>query len=377
MVVGILEDFTSDTVLDSELLAVPTSGIYVNSGGHPSVTVNNLLEFLPNTFNGISAWSATTTYGKYEETRKRSDLVVLDDVIYQSIKADNLNNSPDAPGTTHWIETNIESLVLKNHIHSTMDRVKTELNLVKRLVNSQMLYEVGRYETTLPNDYAAWVFEPKGSDYVSFRINRISLQKKSTTPVNVYVVNQGVLIDTLSVTPANGRLQFQELGYSFSGKGKWYFIIDSTDVLVDGGAIDPLAYDGFVAYTATGTGDAPETALFNDGVRGNGLGFDISVYLDPSEYLSSNLQGMGSFIKAAFDYLTLQTFLHNPNNVSNRAQRIQMQDDILIAEAKGMEGDTVAKRFHSERKKAVSRIEKTFDTQLNDNEDFEIEYATV
>ena len=377
MVVGILEDFTNDVQLDSELLATPTSGIYVNSGGHPSVNVNNLLEFLPNTFNGIQAWSASTTYGKYEDTRKRSDLVTLDGTIYQSIKVGNLNNSPDAPGTTHWIETNLESLVLKNHIYSTMDRVKSELNLVNRLVNSQMLYEVGRHEITLPNDYAAWVFEPKGSDYISFRINRISLQKKSLTPVNVYVVNQGVLVDTLSVTPDNGRLQFQELGYNFSGKGKWYFIIDSTDVLVDGGAIDNLAYDGFVAYTASGTGASPETATFNDGVSGNGLGFDISVYLDPSEYLKSNLQGMGSFIRATFDYLTLQMFLHNPNNVSNRSQRIQMQDDILIAEAKSMEGDTVAKRFASERKKAVSRIEKTFDTQLNDNGGFEIEFATV
>lgn len=377
MVVGILEDFTHEVELDSQLLETPDSGIYLNSGGHPSVNVNNLLEFLPNTFSGIKQWSASTTYGKYELTRKRSDLVVLDDVLYQSITTGNLNNSPDAPGTTHWIATNIESLVLKNLIHSTMDRVKSELNLVKRLVNSQMLYEVGRHEITLPNDYAAWVFEPKGSDYISFRINRISLQQNSLTPVDLYVVNQGVLVDTLTITPHNGRLQFDESGYTFSGKGRWYFIIDSADVLIDGGAIDPLLYDGFVAYTASGIGDAPETATFSDGVGGNGLGFDISVYLDPATYLDANLQGMGPFIRATFDYLALQTFLHNPNNVSNRAQRIQMQDDILIAEAKSMEGDTVAKRFYSERKKAISRIEKTFDTQLDGNGNFEIEYATV
>lgn len=377
MVVGILEDFTSAVELDSELLAAPDSGIYVNSGGHPSVNVNNLLEFLPNTFSGIKPWSASTTYGKYELTRKRSDLVTLNGVIYQSVKADNLNNSPDAVGTTNWIKTNIESLVLKNLIHSTMDRVKSELNLVKRLVNSQMLYEVGRHEVTLPNDYAAWVFEPKGSDYVSFRINRVSLQKSGTTPVNIYVVNQGVLVDTLTVTPANGKVQFNELGYTFSGKGRWYFIIESTDVFIDGGAIDPLTYDGFIAYTASGIGAAPETAVFSDGVGGNGLGFDISVYLEPESYLNANLQGMGPFIRATFDYLAMQTFLHNPNNVSNRSQRIQMQDDILIAETKSMEGDTVAKRFYSERKKAVSRIEKTFDTQLDGNGNFEIEYATV
>ena len=73
MVVGILEDFTSEIELDAELLAMPDSGIYANSGGHPSVTTNNLLEFLPNTFIGIQAWDSERTYGKYEDSRSKGD----------------------------------------------------------------------------------------------------------------------------------------------------------------------------------------------------------------------------------------------------------------------------------------------------------------
>ena len=218
--------------------------------------------------------------------------------------------------------------------------------------------------------------EPKGSDYLKFRINQVAIQMDGTTPIELYVVNQGVLVDTLQLTPANGKLEFSDIGYEFSGPGRWFFIIDSADVYVDGGALDPLRYDGFVAYTATGIGNSPETATFTDGVMGNGLGFDISVSKDPTVYLENNLVNMGNFIRATFDYLSLQMFLHNPNNISNRAQRIQMQDDILIAEIKGMEGDTVAKHFHREKKKAIDMVEKTFDTQLNDG-DFEIELSST
>lgn len=377
MDIGILEDFTSEVELDAQLLETPKSGLYVNSGTHPSVTLENLLEFLPNTFEGLKAYDSDKTYGKYEDTRKRSDLVTYNNKIYQSIAASNQGNDPEAQGSVNWLETNVESLVLKNMLFNTAQRVKSELNLTKRLVNSQFLYENGSNEQTLPNDYAAWVFEPKGSDYISFCVNQIAFQKNSSTPVSLYVVNQGVLVDTLTLTPTDGKLEFTDLGYSFSGKGKWYFVIDSTDVLVGNGVIDHLAYDGFVAYTATGTGAAPETALYSDGATGNGMGFNISVYLDPETYLDNNLQNMGAFLRATFEYLAFQTFLHNPNNVSSRVQRIQMEDEILIAETKSMEADTVARRFHSEKKRAVKMLEKTFDTQLNDNSEMEIEYGTI
>lgn len=376
MEIGILEDFTHDMDLDYQLLDTPKSGIYVNSGVHPSVTVHNLLEFLPNHFGGIKPWSNEKTYGIFEKSRKRSDLVLSRGSIYQSLMDSNLDNNP-VEETKFWLRTNLESLMLKKMLFDTMERVKSELSLTKRLVNSQMIYEVGRNEITLPNDYAAWIFEPKGSDYLSFTINRISIQKKGTSPINLYVVNQGVIVDTLIIIPNDGKLEFKELGYTFAGKGEWFFIIDSTEVLTDSGHLDPLAYDGFVCRTATGIGESPETATFNDGSMGNGLGFDITVSLDPEVYLSNNLGHFGSFLRSAFEYLALQIYLHNPNNVSNRTQRIQMSEELLIAEIKSMEGDTVAKRFHSEKKKAISKLEKTFDTQLNDTNEFEVTYTSL
>ena len=49
MILSLAEDLTAPSVVfDSELLATPDSGMYLNNGVHPSITANNLLQFLPN-----------------------------------------------------------------------------------------------------------------------------------------------------------------------------------------------------------------------------------------------------------------------------------------------------------------------------------------
>ena len=63
MVLGISEDFTSTVEFDSQLSSIPSSGLYLNSGTHPIITVNNLLEFLPNINFNFSEWDSSTSYG--------------------------------------------------------------------------------------------------------------------------------------------------------------------------------------------------------------------------------------------------------------------------------------------------------------------------
>lgn len=376
MVLGIAEDFTSDVVLDTQLKSIPESGLFLNSGVHPSITINNLLEFLPIEFTITDPWDNGVTYGKFETTRNKVDLVVFDNKIYQSILGTNLNKSPDAE-PTFWLETNIESLRLKDLIFKVTDKVKADLNLTKRLINNQYLYEVGTDTITLPNDFAAWVFEPKGSDYVTIRLNQVSFQKASVTPVNLYVINQGILVTTLIITPSNGIVEFKDLNYTFRGQGKWIFAIDSTDVLIDGGFVDTLKYDGFIVYTASGIGAAPETAEYSFGSSGNGLGFNVSAFLDSTIYIDNNINELANFLRATFEYVVFQMFLHNSNNKTNRSQRIQMNDQLLIVELKNLETDTVAKRYFDNKRRAIKQLNKTFDTQLDDNSTFEIEMDSI
>lgn len=367
MVLGIKEDFSSNITLDSELTSLPSSGLYLNSGVHTSVTLENLLAFLPKLDFVISDWDNATDYTVFTTTHNKKDLVKHDSKIWQSIKAG--TNQEPASGSEYWLETNIESLRLKSFIDKVKDKVYSDLNLTRRLVSNQYLYKESNQSHTLPNDYAAWVFEPKGSDYVTIRINEIALQKSGSTPVNVYIVNQENLVDTLTVTPDNGKLTFRELDYTLTGKGKFIVAIDSTEVISDYASIDPLKYDGFVAYTASGIGDAPESAVYSYGSGTNGLGFNVSSYFDGAKFIDNNLNDLAGFVRSVFELMTFQMFLHNSNSVSNRTQRIQMNDELLLAETKRTDIDSVVSRYYKELKRAKNSISKSFDSEIEDETD--------
>ena len=373
MILSIAEDFTYPSVtLDSELTAIPDSKMYLNDGVHPSINVNNLLQFLPNQGFTFADYAAGTTYGLYTDTRNRTDVVTSGGLVYQSLVSNNLGNDP-VSSPTEWLETNIESLRIKSFALSSQNNAIAKLNLKRRLVDSQYLYNVADLEesatvTTLPNDYAAWVFEPKGSDYVEFTINEVSFQATTATPQNLYVINQGVLIDTLTLNPnIDGRLVFEDIDYVFSGKGKFIFAVDSQAVLTNGATIDTLKYKGFVVYTASGIGTTPEGADYSIQSTNNGLGFNISVHLDSTVYLNKNLKYFAQYLQAAWELDVLTMFLHNSNNRSNKSERHQLDVKMLTAETKDEKsGGSVLAKFKNEKKKAFAKVKTTFDTQLKD-----------
>jgi hypothetical protein len=379
MILGIAEDLTSTVELDSELTNIPDSGMYLNSGVHPSITVNNLLAFLPNLDFTFDAWSSGTTYSKFDTSRNRGDLVLYNTKVYQSILGTNLNQQPDI-SPTYWVETNIESLRVKTFIQKVKDKVYSELKLTRRLIDNQYLYSSDTTSTTtitLPNDYAGWVFEPKGSDYVSFRINEASLRAMVAVPTNLYVVNQGSLVTTIVLNPNNGVLAFEAVNYSFSGKGKWLFVIDSQDVKANGSTVDMLNYEGFVAYTASGIGASPQAATYTYGTTDNGLGFNITAYLDSSQYIDNNLVEYANYVKATFELMALEMFLHNSNNRSNLSERHQLDREMLIAETKELNAHSVIFKQREEKKRAIKQLEKTLDRNINDNDNFVIKYTSI
>ena len=376
MVLGISEDFTVDIDFDSELTNIPSSGLYINSGVHPSITNENLLEFLPKTAISLVAWDSLKNYTIFTETRNKKDIVTSGGKIFQSIKA-GINQNPSTENSLYWLETNMNSLRMKNFIEKVKDKVYTDLSLNKRLINNQYLYDNGDIATTLLNDYAGWVIEPKGSDYVSFRINQVSIQKSGTTPVNLYIINQNTLVKTITITPNNGELNFVNTDIVLSGKGVFKLVIDSTDVFVGNKNIDPKRFDGFVAYTTNGTGNAPETSKYTYSTYGNGIGLNITTYLDSKVYIENNLSNFGSFVRSAFEYMAFQLFMHNSNNASNRVTRIQMADNILMAELKETKADTVVARYLNEKRMAIKMLEKTFDTQLKSQGGLTVEIGSL
>ena len=382
MLLGIAEDFTSDVTLDTQLTATPTSGLYYNSGVHQSVNVDNLLHFLPNITFTFAAFNAGTTYGKFLDSRIKTDIVTSGGSIFESIAASNLNNAP-ASSPTKWQLTNIESLRLKAFIQSVEDKVISDINLSRRQIDSQFLYNLVEQNRNIPatllsNDFAAWVFEPKGSDYVEFEINQVALQATFAGTKNLFVINQGQLKETIVLnTNAEGRLEFQDVNFVFSGKGQWIFAIESQNVLIDGGFISPLKYDGFVAYTATGTGATPEGAIYDFSNQGNGLSFNITVHLSPEQYLTNNLKNFGQFLQSAFELEAFKMFLSNSNNRVNLQKRVQMSEALLTVETRDLTNNTAAKRYHDSKKRAIRQLEKTFDREINNNDEIEIQVSSV
>jgi len=371
LILGISNDLSSSVSLDAELLAVPQSGMYLNSGVHPSINLANLLAFLPVLDVTFSAYNAGTTYGKYTDTLQASDIVDVAGVLYQSISASNVGNAP-ASNPTKWLRTNLDSLRIRNFALSSQKNAISKLNLNRRLLDSQYLYNVADLSENptlkmLAGDYSAWVFEAKGSDYVTFQINEVAFQATTATPQNLYVINQGVLIDTLILnTNADGRLVFEDASYTFSGKGRFIFAVDAQNVLTNSAIVQPLKYDGFVAYMATGNGASPESAKWGDTLTANGLNFNIKVFLDSSKYLQYNLVDYGNFVQKQWELDVLEMYIFNSNNRSNGRERKQLEDrDLIIGEVKNgkMEGSVVYK-YMKELKAAKAQLSKTFDRAL-------------
>ncbi len=375
MLLRIVNDLTSDVALDDELLSPSDSGLSINEGVHPSITVDNLLRFLANKSITPAAYVAGTTYTKFKDSRLLSDIVTDGGIIYQSLTAANIGNTP-ATSPDEWLVTNLESLRLKIFINSAQNKAISDLNLIRRHVDNQYLYDLIEQNTDitptlLSNDFAGWSIEPKGSDYTRITINQAALQATTATPQNLYVINQGVLVTTLTLNPnLEGRLEFEEINYSIpANKGMWIFAIDSQNVLTQGSYVDPLKYDGFVPRLVSGTGASPQAAIYSQSSGGNGISFNITVHFDPAVYLENNLKNFGKVLRACFELQALKMFRANSNNVKNGNQLNQMDETQLRDEVLVESGATSANKYKEARNEALGMLSKTDDREINNNDD--------
>ena len=380
MVLTFAEDFTSTVDLDSELLGTSESGLHWNRGVHPILTVEGLISYLPIISFTFPDWVAGTTYSEFNTSRNKSDIVTKDSVIYQSLQDSNVGNDP-ATETAFWLVTNIDSLRIKSFIWTVEDNMTAQLTLNRKLIENQFIYNIGEELQTLSNDFSGWAFEPKGSDYVKIRINQIALQADTDVQQNLYVINQGRLITTLTLNPDNGVLSFEDVGYTISGKGRFLFVIDSQDVLSDNAFNDPLRYNGFVCYPVNGIGSTAASASYSKSSVGNGLNWNISAYLDSSVYIENNKVDFAKFLQVQMELDFVKTIIHNANFRSNREQRIlnggQLTQQLLSTESLNLELNTIARKYEAERKFAYRAVNKTFDNFLVKRNEFKVKRLTI
>jgi hypothetical protein len=366
MILTFAEDFTSEVNLDSELIGVPTSGLYWNRGVHPTLTVNNLLALLPILDITFTTYAAGVIYSEFNTSRKKSDVVLHEDKIYQSKVADNTGNTPATP-SAFWLETTIESLRIKSFIWTVEDNALSALSLNRMLIENQYVYNIDDEETlqTIGGDFFGWVFEPKGSDYVTIRINQIAFQANTDVAQNLYVINQGRLISTIELNPQDGVLEFEQVDYSFSGKGRFIFATESQEVQASGVYNDPLRYKGFVCYPVTGIGATAEDSEYSFSSSSNGLNFNISCFLDSSVYIDNNKIDLAKFYQTQFEYDFMRMLVHNSNDRFEIDERIMRGNpELIAAESMDSRNATVARKYMSEMKRTIEVINRTFDKFL-------------
>lgn len=372
------EDWSSDSVLDAELTGIPESGLYLNRGVHPLITIDNILSFLSDKTITYSAYVAGTTYGKYLTTRAKSDIVSVTTQLYQSLLTSNKGNTP-ASSPTYWLPTDLNSLKIKAEIFNAEDSLISALKLNRKLVENQYIYNLGTQTKILEGNFSGWAFEPKGSDYVKIKINQICLQANTTDQVSIYVINQGVLITTLTANPNNGILSFEDVNYTISGKGIFYFVFASQSVLSNNVYNDPLKYTGFVCYPVQGIGSTAATATYKQSVC-NGLNFNVSVYTDSTTYVSNNMVHFAKAFQSQFELNMIRLFLNNPMNRTSSAERNVLSKDeksMLYNETVNYEGDTVISRYSRNIKDALEAINRTFDNVTKVDTEFKIKLSTL
>lgn len=377
MILTFAEDFTSQSNLDSELLGAPESGLFYNRGVHPIVTVDNILALLPFEEITFADYDVATIYGKFTDTRKRSDVVTEGGKIYQSLVS--LNEGNAVTDTTKWLETNIESLRIKAFVWSVEDNAISALSLNRKLIENQYIYHVGKNLVDLSGDYSAWAFEPKGSDYVKIRINEMSLQANTTDAVDVTVINQGQVIDTITLNPNNGILSFEDVGYVISGKGKFIFAFPSQEVKSDYAFNDALKYSGFVCYPMNGIGATPEDAEYSFSSTGNGLGFNVSAFLDTAQFITNNKIDFAKMFQSQFEMDFANMVVSNANSQVNRNVRVLSQKtfdrNMMYREITVEDGNTIASRYRNQKNSAKVRINRSFDKFLTSDKSIKVKYG--
>lgn len=377
MILTFAEDFTNQVSLDSELLGTPESGLWFNRGTNPVITVDNLISALPFTEFTFTAYNGAATYGKFSDSRKRSDIVTSDSKIYQSLAASNTGNL--VTDTTKWLETNIDSLRIKSFIWTSEDNMISALSLNRKLIENQYIYNVGENLVDLDGDYSAWVFEPKGTDYVKIRVNQMALQANTTDPVTVSIINQGRLIDTITLNPNNGILSFEDVGYIISGKGRFIFAFPSQEVKSNNAYNDALKYSGFVCYPMQGIGSTPEDAEYSTGSTGNGLSFNVTAYLDSSVYIENNKIDLAKFLQSQFELDTATMILQNANSQVNRGVRV-LSNSVqgrteLLRQVTEEEGNTIAARYRNQKNSAKVAIKRAFDKFIGNEQKLKVKYG--
>lgn len=343
--------------LDSDLLGVSDSGKYFNTGVNPLITLRNIENLMPNAADmNVAAWSETTTYGI-------DDCVSSGETYYRSKVADNLNHAVGL--TTYWAETTLMSIWVRHKINGVFDTVLSKAMLADKLFEHIRMYQNADDDDTIENagNYVGFEIRPKNSEHLRLIINRIATQfSENQTSLNLYLYKQNTLVNTFSLSSLIAdELAFTNVtDYEITGEGRWFLFYDQDDLTGEAynwNVYNTYGFSDIMPFEVVNT----TTDFVNDvsayTYNSYGLGLDISVYVNLTNFILDNKQAFAEVIHLQWQSDILELFLLNPEIQLNEGQRNIDKDktrEYLIGELKSETEHSLAsklsKAYHILRK---------------------------
>jgi len=345
--------------LDTDLVGNSDSGKYFNVGVNSLITLSNINALLPIDADiTISTYSASVTYGIGE-------YVSYSGAYYRCILA-SLNHIPT--NVTYWSPTTKFSILIRQKLNGVYETVLGKSMLADKLFDHIRAYRITNDDDTIANagNFVGFEIRPRNGDHLKIVLNRIGSQfSANVASLNLYLYNQNTLVATIPIASlVAGDFKFTDItDQSMLGNGRWFLFYNQDD-LGDASAYNwvmdsPSEFVDILPFEVPNT----TTDFVNDvaaySMNTYGLGLDMSVYADLTNFILDNIQAFAEAIHLQWQYEILEMMLLNPNaQLTNLQRLIDSKDlhDILLGELKGDHRQGLGTRLEN----AYKNLRKSF-----------------
>lgn len=336
---------------------------------------------LNNPTTDVNYWektSITVSTANYELTTTYStnNRVYDGSKYYLSLVDSNLGNALTNPA--FWKETTMETISLLRTIEGSINTLITETLKPAPIIDYADYYNVSTAENLITNEgkQVGFVIYQKGSENLSIRINSLQTQfDTSSAPGDLVMLgsiyNETELVYEISIpllVADSGKMITIDLtneNIELKGKkGNWYFIYNQS--LLEGNNIkaygdDIIAYNESEYFTLSpikmdSISDlADSDNIDSDYSKSFGLGFNVSVSPDYTQFVLDNLYHFVEGIRMQWSLDFLNDMFHNTNVRSNRTER-NVDVELLTFDLKGTDGNPFWRSVWKSKKRLSSQL---------------------
>lgn len=307
-------DATGVQINDANLIATPTSGLYLNDF-HPLLTPDNLFSIRPDFMVNQTGTTLNTSFSLW--LRQKTEAAII-----KSIEA--------------WVSFKFKNRTARNLLERDT-LLKTATGDIKDTNNSK---KVGRE------------FVPRRNRGIKMTIKEVGIQLDENCSVTIYLYHQGAQVDTESVTYiGNGQTQWAAVNWELIGEGSYLVFYDQSQnagVQSINGFYDNIGNTPerppycsekcfkYFASTQFQVDSVTSTPLSYTGGTNHGLNFKVTVECDYTEFILEQKNLFKNLIGYQVAMDMLREMAYNPNvRVNRNASNILESQRMILYEING------------------------------------------